>query len=84
MDPSELEPNYMFEDSTWQKVHCENFLDSSGTRSFIERALWIPRANQGKAWGTYCLLRRKLETASASQKFDAEASLEYDETKDEL
>ncbi|KAF8430205.1 Alg9-like mannosyltransferase family-domain-containing protein [Tirmania nivea] len=59
VEPPELEPNYMFDDSTWERVHCEGFLDAAGTRSFLERALWIPGKYQGKTWGNYCLLRRK-------------------------
>ena len=71
MEPSELEPNYMLDDSIWERVHCEGFLDAAGTRSFLARALWIPGRNQGKTWGEYCLLRRKPEAVGGAPALEA-------------
>jgi len=86
VEPSELEPNYMLEDSTWERVYCEGFLDAAGTRSFLERALWIPGRNQGKTWGGYCLLRRKPEAVDGAPAPEAgETPREQnEEARDEL
>ena len=75
----------MLDDSTWERVHCEGFLDAAGTRSFLARALWIPGRNQGKTWGGYCLLRRKPEAVDGILAPEAEEILgENNEVRDEL
>lgn len=55
---SEFEPNYILDNENWQRVYCEQFLDASGTKSFVDRALWVPGASQRRSWGDYCLLRK--------------------------
>jgi len=84
VEPSELEPNYMLDDSTWERVHCERFLDAAGTRSFLARALWIPGRNQDKTWGGYCLLRRKPEAGDDAPESEAKDILWEKNLRDEL
>ena len=61
--PLELEPDYVLDTETWDKVKCEPFLDAAKT-SIIGRTLWVPDhpivpARFRRAWGDYCLLRRR-------------------------
>ena len=85
IEPSELEPNYTLDESTWERVHCEGFLDTAGTRSFLERALWIPGRNQNKTWGEYCLLRRKPEAEDGAPAPEVGETLGgKNEVRDEL
>ncbi|KAF8456626.1 Alg9-like mannosyltransferase family-domain-containing protein [Terfezia claveryi] len=80
MELSDLEPNYMLDNSKWERIHCEGFLDAAGTRSFLERALWIPGRNQSKTWGEYCLLRRKHEVVDSAPAPEED----IEEARDEL
>ncbi|KAF8477007.1 Alg9-like mannosyltransferase family-domain-containing protein [Kalaharituber pfeilii] len=59
--PSAEEPNYMLDDSAWERIHCEKFLDAAGTLLFLDRAFWIPGMTRRKTWGGYCLLKRQQE-----------------------
>ncbi|KAF5385061.1 hypothetical protein D9615_001258 [Tricholomella constricta] len=57
---SSLEPRYVVDDKTWERVFCKPFIDAKHSR-LLTRAFWIP----GEAWqrnnefGDYCLLRNK-------------------------
>jgi alpha-1,2-mannosyltransferase len=63
-----LEPNYSADESTWEKVRCDKFLDASQT-SIIGRLLWLPETplipqRYQRKWGNYCLLRRKASSST--------------------
>lgn len=63
--PTAVEPNYMADKKTWEKLSCASFLDASRS-SVIGRILWIPDwpfipQRFRRVWGKYCLLRRKLQ-----------------------
>lgn len=62
-EPSALEPDYINQTDTWEKLTCEPFLDASRT-GLIGRMGWVPDwdfipAKYRRQWGEYCLLRRK-------------------------
>lgn len=61
--PSPLEPPYILDESTWEKVSCHQFLDVSRT-STLGRIAWIPDISLiperfRRKWGQYCLLKRR-------------------------
>lgn len=66
---TELEPHYILDEETWERVACSAFLDVSQTTT-IARTIWIPdlpilpEALRRK-WGTYCLLRRRQPLGSS-------------------
>lgn len=80
---SELEPNYILDNENWQRVYCEQFLDASGTKSFIDRALWVPGASPRRSWGDYCLLR-KVDVGNKQEKVEAVEGSVHVEVKSEL
>jgi len=57
---SSLEPRYAVDETTWERVFCEPFLDARHSR-LLTRTLWMP----GEVWqslnefGDYCLLKNK-------------------------
>lgn len=58
-----LEPSYIHDESTWQKVSCLPFLDAAST-GVIGRLGWVPDlpflpASIRPVYGEYCLLKRK-------------------------
>ncbi|KAG8839943.1 mannosyltransferase [Serendipita sp. 411] len=59
-DFSPLEPRYVQDKEFWEKVNCQQFLDSANS-PILSRILWLP----GQSWwnrnqyGDYCLLRNK-------------------------
>ncbi|WEW54918.1 mannosyltransferase [Emydomyces testavorans] len=60
---SELQPHYILDDKTWEKVSCKPFLDSRRTGSF-GRILWVPDLpfipkHLRRQYGQYCLLKRR-------------------------
>ncbi|KAH0181753.1 glycosyltransferase family 22 protein, partial [Aureobasidium melanogenum] len=62
-EPSALEPNYINQTETWEKLSCEPFLDASRTGT-IGRIGWIPDwdfipTKYRRQWGEYCLLGRR-------------------------
>jgi len=61
--PSELEPDYILDTTTWEQLTCEPFLDH-GRTWILGRLLWIPDLpiipeKYRRKWGQYCLLRRR-------------------------
>lgn len=62
-EPSPLEPDYISQTDTWEKLTCEPFLDASNTGT-IGRIGWVPDwdfipSKYRRQWGEYCLLRRR-------------------------
>ncbi|THY43955.1 hypothetical protein D6C77_07041 [Aureobasidium pullulans] len=62
-EPSPLEPDYISQTDTWEKLTCEPFLDASKTGT-IGRIGWVPDwdfipSKYRRHWGEYCLLRRR-------------------------
>jgi alpha-1,2-mannosyltransferase len=62
-EPTALEPAYMEDTKTWEKVKCASFMDAAHT-GIVGRLLWmpdLPGVPEGwkRQWGEYCLLRRK-------------------------
>ncbi|KAJ9199287.1 CAZyme family GT22 [Paecilomyces variotii] len=60
---SELEPNYILDEATWEPLSCKSFLDTSQTPT-LGRTIWIPDfpfipARYRRHWGRYCLLKRR-------------------------
>ncbi|MCJ1479759.1 mannosyltransferase [Lambiella insularis] len=60
---SPLEPNYVLNQESWEKVKCSSFLDTTST-SMVGRILWLPNVawipgRYRRRWGQYCLLRRR-------------------------
>ncbi|KAF9160342.1 mannosyltransferase [Actinomortierella ambigua] len=63
-----LEPSYLQQSETWEKLYCEPYLDTlvgAGTNRWV-RAFWLPTKlvealtrGQAKVWGEYCLARRR-------------------------
>ncbi|KAL8946137.1 MAG: hypothetical protein Q9222_007428 [Ikaeria aurantiellina] len=65
--PSTLEPNYLEDSDTWEKMQCSQFLDSSQTH-VLGRIFWIPDLDIipvefRRQWGRHCLLRRRKNTS---------------------
>ncbi|KAB8265267.1 Alg9-like mannosyltransferase family-domain-containing protein [Aspergillus pseudonomiae] len=68
-DATELEPDYIHDESQWEVMSCKHFLDASQT-GLIGRLIWVPNLpglpNQlQRKWGQYCLLRRRDVNAEA-------------------
>lgn len=80
---SEFEPNYILDNENWKRVNCEKFLDASGTKSFVYRALWVPGASQRRSWGYYCLLR-KVDASNKLEEVEPIEGAVYIEVKNEL
>ncbi|KAK5015343.1 mannosyltransferase [Cryomyces antarcticus] len=62
-ETSELEPDYILDTHTWEKLSCKPFLDAART-STIGRLGWVPDwsfvpEQYRRHWGEYCLLRRR-------------------------
>ncbi|KAH0403170.1 glycosyltransferase family 22 protein, partial [Aureobasidium melanogenum] len=62
-EPSALEPDYINQTETWEKLSCKPFLDASRTGT-IGRIGWIPDwdfipTKYRRQWGEYCLLGRR-------------------------
>lgn len=62
LEATDLEPNYMLDADTWEKLQCSDFLDASRTH-VLGRTMWLPNTNLvperfRRRWGSYCLLRR--------------------------
>lgn len=60
---SSLEPNYIADETNWEKVQCLPFLDAAST-GLLGRLGWVPDsalvpAQFRRVWGDYCLLKRK-------------------------
>jgi alpha-1,2-mannosyltransferase len=58
-----LEPSYIQDEQTWEKVKCLPYLDNAST-GIIGRLGWIPNApfipaKYRRVWGEYCLLKRR-------------------------
>ncbi|KAF9972115.1 mannosyltransferase [Actinomortierella ambigua] len=63
-----LEPSYLQQTETWEKLYCEPYLDTAvgaGKNRWV-RAFWLPAQlvealtrGQAKVWGEYCLARRR-------------------------
>ncbi|KAJ2935635.1 hypothetical protein H1R20_g1457, partial [Candolleomyces eurysporus] len=66
---SKLEPRYAQDSATWERVYCEDFLDTRHSM-LLTRVLWFP----GKAWsrnnqfGDYCILKNKASVAEKEAK----------------
>ncbi|PNS20671.1 hypothetical protein CAC42_2916 [Sphaceloma murrayae] len=63
---SGVEPDRVHDDATYERIHCEPFLDAAST-STIARLLWVPDweiipSAYRRKWGKYCLLKRKAVT----------------------
>lgn len=59
---SALEPHYMNDTATWEKMSCSHFLDTTNT-GILGRLFWIPNdalvpERYRRKWGEFCLLRR--------------------------
>ncbi|PYH28616.1 dolichyl-P-Man:Man(6)GlcNAc(2)-PP-dolichol alpha-1,2-mannosyltransferase [Aspergillus neoniger CBS 115656] len=60
---TELEPDYIHEDTQWEQLACHSFLDASQT-GLLGRLIWTPDLPitpepLRRKWGEYCLLRRR-------------------------
>ncbi|GFF65769.1 alpha-1,2-mannosyltransferase (Alg9), putative [Aspergillus lentulus] len=60
---TELEPDYVHDESEWETITCKDFLDTSQT-SALGRLIWVPDfpmlpARFRRSWGQYCLLKRR-------------------------
>lgn len=57
---STYEPRYAVDESVWERVTCDKFLDARHS-STLTRILWMPgtKWNHGNEYGDYCLLRNK-------------------------
>jgi alpha-1,2-mannosyltransferase len=60
---TELEPDYVHDESEWETITCTNFLDTSQS-SALGRLIWVPDfpmlpARFRRSWGQYCLLKRR-------------------------
>ncbi|RAL17081.1 dolichyl-P-Man:Man(6)GlcNAc(2)-PP-dolichol alpha-1,2-mannosyltransferase [Aspergillus homomorphus CBS 101889] len=62
-EATELEPDYVHDETQWEKLACHDFLDASQT-GLLGRLVWtpdlpiVPQSLQ-RHWGQYCLLRRR-------------------------
>ncbi|KAF2857932.1 glycosyltransferase family 22 protein [Piedraia hortae CBS 480.64] len=61
--PTEIERNFVDDDVSWRRLHCERFLDASAT-GLLPRLGYVPEflnrvKNMGRIWGEYCLLKSK-------------------------
>ncbi|OJZ88535.1 glycosyltransferase family 22 protein [Aspergillus luchuensis CBS 106.47] len=66
---TELEPDYIHEDTQWEQLACHSFLDASQT-GLLGRLIWTPDLPitpepLRRKWGEYCLLRRRSDLLRA-------------------
>lgn len=59
-----LEPHYVEDESQWESLSCERFLDASQT-GLIGRLIWVPDLpvipeKFRRKYGQYCLLQRRV------------------------
>ncbi|TKA74084.1 hypothetical protein B0A55_05225 [Friedmanniomyces simplex] len=81
-----LEFNFMEDETTWERVVCEKFLDAAAT-GVLGRMLWVPDlpgvvpAKMGRVWGRYCLLKRKkmehVVSGKLARTMDGVPGIEY-------
>ncbi|KAI9370811.1 Alg9-like mannosyltransferase family-domain-containing protein [Aspergillus egyptiacus] len=62
-DTTELEPNYIQDETRWEVLTCKEFLDASQTE-LLGRLIWIPDLpfipdRFRRKWGEHCLLRQQ-------------------------
>ena len=64
-----IQPDYMLDDDHWKRIHCESFLDATGSGGILGRAFWVPGGKP--SWGMYCLLKKQdwVEEADVLEKF---------------
>ena len=60
---AEREPHYVLDETHWEKVSCEHFMDASRT-GLLGRLIWIPDVpgipdRFRRKWGEYCLLKKR-------------------------
>lgn len=65
-EATELEPHYVLDETQWETLSCESFLDTSQT-GLLGRLIWIPELpfipeQLQRKWGRYCLLQRRAIT----------------------
>jgi alpha-1,2-mannosyltransferase len=65
-EPSDNEPDYVLDITTWEHLKCEPFLDHART-GILGRLFWIPDwpiipEKYRRKWGQYCLMRRRTST----------------------
>ncbi|RAH61370.1 hypothetical protein BO85DRAFT_456889 [Aspergillus piperis CBS 112811] len=65
---TELEPDYIHEDTQWEQLACHSFLDASQT-GLLGRLIWTPDLPitpepLRRKWGEYCLLRRRSDVTA--------------------
>lgn len=58
-----MEPHYVQDESQWEPLSCERFLDASQT-GLIGRLIWVPDLpfvpeQLRRKYGQYCLLQRR-------------------------
>ncbi|KAH8426317.1 dolichyl-P-Man:Man(6)GlcNAc(2)-PP-dolichol alpha-1,2-mannosyltransferase [Aspergillus melleus] len=66
---TEREPDYVHDESRWERLSCKDFLDTSQT-GLLGRLVWIPDFplipdQFRRHWGQYCLLRRRSQDTAA-------------------
>ncbi|KAG0334269.1 mannosyltransferase [Podila humilis] len=78
-DTVDLEPRYLQNKDQWEKLYCRKYLDTTvgAGRNRWVRAFWIPdkitlalTRGQPKAWGDYCLARRKIHSGQRNPSID--------------
>ncbi|OOQ90353.1 alpha-1,2-mannosyltransferase [Penicillium brasilianum] len=62
-EATEMEPHYVQDESQWESLSCERFLDASQT-GLIGRLIWVPDLpfvpeQLRRKYGQYCLLQRR-------------------------
>lgn len=67
---SSLEPRYSADESTWERLTCQKFLDTKHS-SLLSRALWLPGSwwQRSNSFGEHCLLRHKKNMARKESEF---------------
>ncbi|EZF34126.1 hypothetical protein H101_02342 [Trichophyton interdigitale H6] len=60
---TKLEPHYILDTETWERVSCKPFLDTRRT-GILGRTIWVPNLpfipkQYQRVWGEYCLLKRR-------------------------
>ena len=66
---TEREPDYVHDESQWERLSCKDFLDTSQT-GLLGRLVWVPDFplipdQFRRHWGQYCLLRRRSQDTAA-------------------
>lgn len=67
-----LEPSYITDDKTWDKVKCLPYLDA-GSTGIVGRLGWVPDLpfvplQYKRVYGDYCLLKRKKKSTAGDTK----------------